>query len=148
MVVDRLVLELNEYEIKQFASSSHAELRNVLLEVNVRALLLGRVMGEEFLKEDMATVKKLKAKLAETTSSLNSALTANTTLGLENEASKEKILQLKKMVESLKADNDLLQEKCHAAQEKEKTVACRVDVLREDVADLGQKMAKLTLALE
>jgi len=35
-------------------------------------------------------------------------LTTNTTLGLENEAAKGEILQLKKTVESLKVDNGLL----------------------------------------
>jgi len=112
--------------------------------VNARALLLSWAVGEELLKAK----EKLKAELAKATSSMNSTLTANNHLGLENEAAKGEISNLKKMVESLKAENDLLQEKCHAAQEKEKAVTHRVNVLSEDVVDLGQKMTKLTLALE
>jgi len=65
-------------------------------------------MGEELLKEDMEVMEKLKAELAEATSSLNSALTANNHLRLENEAAKWEISGLKKMVENLKAENDLL----------------------------------------
>jgi len=62
MVVDRVVLELNDYEKKQFTSSSHGELRSALLEINVRALLITQVVGEELLKEDTSAVEKLKAE--------------------------------------------------------------------------------------
>jgi len=78
------------------------------LEANARALLLGWAMGEELLKEDTEVMEKLKVELVEATSSLNSALTTNTTLGLKNEAAKGEIWQLKKIVESLKVDNGLL----------------------------------------
>jgi len=48
-------------------------------------------MGEELLKEDTEVMEKLKVELVEATSSLNSALTTNTTLGLKNEAAKGEI---------------------------------------------------------
>ena len=111
--------------------------------------------GGELLKEDMAAIQKLKSELAEATSSLNFALEANMDLAnrnkdleLRNEAAKGEVLELKRIVESLRTENDVLQERCLATQEKEKAVACQVDVLSEDVIDLGQKMIKLTLDIQ
>jgi len=52
MVVDCVVIGLNDYEQNQFVPSTHKELRNAFLKVNVRALLLSRVAGKELLKDD------------------------------------------------------------------------------------------------
>jgi len=94
------------------------------------------------------TVTKLKVELVEATSSLNFVLTADNHLGLENEAATGEISVLKKSVEDLKAEIDLLQEKCHAAEDKERAATQRVDNLSLDIANLGQKMTQLTQALD
>lgn len=58
------------------------------------------------------------------------------------------VLELKKMVETLRAENDFLHERCSAVQEKEKATALRIDVLSVEVVDLGKQMTTLTLDLE
>jgi len=100
-------------------------------------------------------MEKLNAELADATSSLNSALDANIDLAhrnkdlkLEKEAAKGEVSELKKIMENQRVENSFLQERCLAAQEKKKGAASRVDVLSEDVINLGQKMTKLTLDLE
>jgi len=47
MVADRVVIGLNDYEKNQFMPATRKELRDALLEMNARALLLSRVAGEE-----------------------------------------------------------------------------------------------------
>jgi len=101
MVVDRVVIGLNNYERNQFVPSSRKELRDALLEANVRALLLSRVAGEELLKEDSTVVEDLKSQLVKASSLLKSVLA-------DNEGSKREILSLRKLVEDLGGENRLL----------------------------------------
>jgi len=56
--------------------------------------------------------------------------------------------KLRKVIENLRVEHNFLQERCLAAEEKEKATAHRIDVLSNDVVDLGQKMTKLILDLE
>jgi len=126
MISNRVVLELNDYEKRQYTSCFHKELKNALLELNVRTLLIGRVVGEELFKEDSGTIEKLKVELAEATSSLNSALNANMELAhnnkeleLETEAAKGQASELRKTIEALRAENGFLRE-CSRSLSKNK----------------------------
>jgi len=51
-------------------------------------------------------------------------------------------------MEIINTEKGSLQERCLATYEKERVVVHRVDVLSEDVANLGQKMTNITLNLE
>jgi len=155
MVYDRVVLELNDYEKKLYSSSAYEELRRALLEINARALLISRAVGKELLQEDTTVVEKFKAELAEATSCPSSALNINVELThrnkeleLESGAAKGEVSELKRIVEKLTTENNFLQERCTSVQEKERVVVLRIDVLSEEVVNLGQKMTMLTLDLE
>jgi len=98
MVADRVVIGLNDYEKNQFMPATRKELRDALLEMNARALLLSRVAREELLKDDAATVESLKDELAEVSTSLNVAQA-------DNERVKGENLSLRKLVEDLGGEN-------------------------------------------
>jgi len=155
MISNRAILELNEYEKRQYTSSSRAELNNDLLELNAYASLVGQIVGHELLKKDSKELEKLKADLVESTSSLNSALDANITLAKnnkflksENERIKGEASELKKVVYALKAENGFLCERCSVAEEKELTTVDRATMLSEEVVDLEQRVVDLTVNLE
>jgi len=99
MVADRVVIGLNNYEKNQFAPATRKELRDALLEVNAWALLLSRVAGEEFMKDDSSAMESLKNQLAEASSSLKGAQA-------DNERAKGEILSLRKLVEDLGGRTD------------------------------------------
>jgi len=141
MVADRVIIGLNDYERNQFAPATHKELRDALLEVNARALLLSRVAGEELMKDDSAAMENLKNQLAEASSSLKGAQA-------DNEQVKGKILSLRKLVEDLGGENRSLKEQCWSTEEKERVTAGRVEHLSLGIADLTDKVTKLTLDLE
>ena len=94
MVTDRVIIGLNDYEKNQFAPVTRKELRDALLEVKARALLLSRVAGEELMKDDSSAAESLKNQLAEASSSLKGAQA-------DNERAKGEILSLRKLVEDL-----------------------------------------------
>ena len=99
MVADHVVIGLNNYEKNQFAPATRKELRDALLEVNARALLLSRVAGEEFMKDDSSAMESLKNQLAEASSSLKGAQA-------DNKRAKGEILSLRKLVEDLGGRTD------------------------------------------
>jgi len=99
MVTDRVIIGLNDYEKNQFAPVTRKELRDALLEVKARALLLSRVAGEELMKDDSSAAESLKNQLAEASSSLKGAQA-------DNERAKGEILSLRKLVEDLGARTD------------------------------------------
>jgi len=105
-------------------------------------------VGEELLKEDVSATAKLREELAEATLSLNIARDEIALLKAENETCKGEVVGLKKVVDTLKVENDSLQQRCLAAEEKEKAVVRRVEALGEDVVDLDQRMTQLTLKWE
>jgi len=97
----------------------------------------------------------LKGELAEVTSSLNSALNANMKLAhrvkelnLETETAKGEAVESKKIAEAMRTQNGFLREHCSVVKDKQPDVARLLDVLSEEVVDLGQKMTKLTLDQE
>jgi len=141
MVADRVVIGLNDYEKNLFMPATSKELRDALLEMNARALLLSRVAGEELLKDDAAGVKSLKDELAEVSTSLKVAQA-------DNERVKGENLSPRKLVEDLGGENRALKEQCQTVEEKEKAAAPQIDLLSEDVADLTDKITRLTLELE
>jgi len=141
MVADRVVIGLNDYEKNQFMSATRKELRDALHEMNARALLLSRVTGEKLLKDDTAAVESLMDELAEVSTSLKVAQA-------DNERVKRENLSLRKLVEDLGGENRALKEQCLTAAEKEKVAADQIDHLSEDVANLTDKITRLTLELE
>jgi len=141
MVADRVVIGLNDYEKNQFPPTTPKELRDPLLEVNARALLLSQVAEEELLKNDSVAMESLKNQLTEASSSLIGAQA-------DNERAKGEILSLRKLVEDLGGENRTLKEQCWSVEEKERAAADRVEHLSLDIADLTDKVTKLTLDLE
>ena len=141
IVADRVVIGLNDYEKNQFVSTTRKELRDALLEVNARALLLSRELGEELMKDNSTAMESLKSQLAEASSSLKGAQA-------DNERAKGEILSLRKLVKDLRGENRSLKEQCWSAEEKERATAGRVEHLSLDIADLTDKVTKLTLDLE
>jgi len=100
IVADRVVIGLNDYGKNQFTPATCKELRDVLLEVNARALLLSRLAREELMKDDSAAMESLKNQLAEASSSLKGA-------HADNEQAKGEILSL---VKDLGGENRSLKE--------------------------------------
>ena len=67
---------------------------------------------------------------------------------VDNERAKGEILSLRKLVEDLGGENRTLKEQCWSVEEKERAAADRVEHLSLDIADLTDKVTKLTLDLE
>ena len=67
---------------------------------------------------------------------------------MDNERAKGEILSLRKLVEDLGGENRLLKEQCWSIEEKERAAIGRVEHLSLDIADLTDKVTKLTLDLE
>jgi len=79
MISNHVRIELRESEKGPYTFSSAAELKTGFQELCSRSLLISRIMGE-VLKKDAKDVKKLKKDLAESSSSLTDALSANISL--------------------------------------------------------------------
>jgi len=92
------------------------------------------------LKDDTAAVESLKDELVEVSTSLKVAQP-------DNERVKGENLSLRKLVEDLGGENRALKEQS-LTPEKEKAAGDGIDHLSEDVADLTDKITRLTLELE
>jgi len=76
-------------------------------------------MCNKLLKKGSTNVEKLKTDLAECSSSLNVAISANITLTDNNKALEYEISKLKEQNKALKVEVGFVREKCLVAKEKQ-----------------------------
>jgi len=80
MVSNRISVQLDNYEVGPYsATTSASDLHIAFLELTSRALLVGRIMGNELMKRESEDIEKLKADLESSSASLKALLLANIT---------------------------------------------------------------------
>jgi len=137
MVSNRVSVQLDNYEAGPYsAKTTPSDLYTAFLELVTRALLVGRIMGDELMKKDGENVEKLKADLENSASSLKFALSANIELVGRNKDLKQQLVQAK-------AEIGMLQERCSVAKMKEEQSNKRATDLRGKVEELEEEVASL-----